>query len=173
MKALVIGQGYSREKLDGYDYYIGVNDCRFDVDCVVCVDPPHRFDGERFRHMMIDKKPMFTNVPIWGGLRPNVTSIELTKRRSDISELHLKQNYAHSICSPYVAVVHAYFMGATEIGINGVDLFGHKAFDTPEKIARVQTDFSKLATALNKLGVSVYLATDKIGALTNILKKSK
>ena len=172
MKALVMGLGESANRLDGYDYYIGLNDCRLKCDAIVCVDPPRIFTGGRIKYMMQDTTAMYTQCNEWISYRSNVRPIELTKHRHDISELHLKQHYPHSITSAYVGVIHAYFMGATEIHLNGVDLIGHKSLGHPDKIARCQKDFAALRDELKRLGIELCLATDKKGALTNILKKS-
>lgn len=169
MKALVMGLGQSANRLDGYDYYIGLNDCRLKCDAIVCVDPPSVFKGERLKYMMKDTTPMYTCCNDWVHYRPNVRPIQLTKHRSNIEQLHLKQAYPHSITSAYVGVVHAYFMGATEIGINGVDLYGHPSLGTLTKITKVVDDFMKLDQALQSKGVSMYLATDMFGALTGKL----
>jgi len=172
MKALVMGLGESANRLDGYDYYIGLNDCRLKCDAIVCVDPPRIFTGGRIKYMMQDTTAMYTQCNEWISYRSNVRPIELTKHRHDISELHLKQQYPHSITSAYVGVIHAYFMGATEIGINGVDLYGHKSLGTLPKITRVVDDFMKLDKALRTKGVRMYLATDMFGAVTGKIEKS-
>jgi hypothetical protein len=171
MKALVMGLGESAKRLDGYDYYIGVNDCRYKCDAIICVDPPEVFKDGRLKYMISDNTPMFTQVQSWAMVRENVKSIKLTNSRSDLTNIHLKQDYPHSITSPFVAVVHAYFMGATEIGINGVDLYNHKSLGSIAKINKVVNDFMSLRDELKTKGVRMYLATDMFGALSGKLEK--
>jgi hypothetical protein len=172
MKILVIGLGSSAARLDGYDYYIGVNDCPFDVNALVLVDPPRVFRDDRKQRIINHPAILYTDCLEWHAYRNNVVSFERCRYRSDVSGLGNKDKYPYSICSPFVAVVHAYFMGATEIHLNGVDLIGHKSLGHPDKIARCQKDFAALRDELKRLGVELCLATDQKGALTNILKKS-
>ncbi len=168
MKALVIGLGESKRFISGYDLSVGVNDCPFNVDHLVCVDPPRIFQGQRLDAIVNHQAAFYTTEHDWMQLR----SGELIKRykfRSDVSQLGLDSTYPVSICSPFVAVVHAYMMGASEIHLNGVDLYGHHSLGTPEKIERVQKDFAALKRRLNQLGVKLGLSHSQNGALKNIL----
>ena len=141
MKILVIGLGSSAAKLDGYDYYIGVNDCPFEVNALICVDPPRVFRDYRKWAIINHKAILYTDCLEWHAYRNNVIGIERCRYRSDVSGLGNKEKYPFSICSPFVAVAHAYFIGATEIHLNGVDLIGHHSLGHPDKIERCKKDF--------------------------------
>jgi hypothetical protein len=61
-------------------------------------------------------------------------------------------------------------MGATEIHVNGVDIYGHHALDRPDKIEIIRKSFRELRDRLAGLGVPLLLATNKDGALQGVLK---
>jgi hypothetical protein len=94
---------------------------------------------------------MFTHIHTWAELRP-INRIELAPKRSDVSQLSKRILYPHSISSPFIAVVHAFYQGATEIHIAGIDLTGHHFLGKPENIIKCQRDFKMLHTELSRLG---------------------
>ncbi len=134
------------------------------------VDPPRIFSPERRKQIIEHPARLVTSCLEWHGYRQNVQSIQLTNRRFDLTLLHRKESYPHSVLSPFVAVVHAYFMGATEIHVNGVDIYGHHALDRPDKIEIIRKSFRELRDRLAGLGVPLLLATNKDGALQGVLK---
>jgi hypothetical protein len=156
MKALVTGLSKSKYWSNDYDLIVGVNDCKFPVDDLVSCDHPRVFNAERLKVIVANKAEMYTHIRDWGELR-DITLIELAPIRSDVSCLTGRTLYAHSICSPYIAVVHAFYKGATEIHLAGVDLVGHQHLGKDENIAKSRKDFRALQIELLKQGCKLKL----------------
>nr|MBM1004221.1 hypothetical protein [Desulfofustis sp. PB-SRB1] len=100
---------------------IGVNDVGrlFDPTYLVVVNSRHQFSGDRFRHVETSRaRALFSHLDL--GIRhPHQVRFRLGKRGgtdfSDPSVLHYTRN------SPYVALCLAIHMGASRIGLIGVD----------------------------------------------------
>lgn len=171
MIALVTGLSDSKYYSADYDLTIGVNDCPFPVDHLICADHPNIFTPKR--RIIIKEHPakFFSHINTWKELR-QTELIELSGSRSSIIELKYKKGYCHSICSPFIAVVHAYYQGATEIHIAGVDITGHPNLGNPDKITIIKRDFKKLYDELERLGCKVYLIkSNPDGVLIDIIPK--
>lgn len=171
MVALVTGLSDSKYYSDDYDLTIGVNDCPFPVDHLICADHPNVFKPERLKVIVKHPAKFFTHIGTWQQLR-KTELIKLAGNRSNVIDLKYKEGYCHSICSPYMAVVHAYYQGATEIHIAGVDITGHPNLGTPDKITIIKRDFKKLYDELERLGCKVYLIrSNPDGVLVDIIPK--
>jgi hypothetical protein len=162
MEALVTGLSESRYFASGYDMTVGVNNCPFPVDHLVTCDHPRVFDTARLDVIRNHPGQLFTHIPTWAEYRP-INRIELAPIRSDLNQLSGKMLYCHSISSPFVAVVHAFYQGATEIHLAGADLVGHHHLGKPENIAKCRQDFKRLHAELSRLGCYLSL----IRATTN------
>ncbi len=156
MTALVTGLSDSKYFSDSYDLTVGVNDCPFPVDHLIVCDSPSVFKSDRKQAIINHKAELFTHLQSWKQLR-QANLIRLTSIRSDVSQLNKKDLYCHSICSPYIAVVHAYYMGATEIHLAGVDITGHPNLGKDYMIAKIRNDFAKLHYELKRLGCDLKL----------------
>lgn len=167
MKALVIGRGETSAKVGGFDLYVGVNDCQFPVDHLICIDAPFVFSHDRLSTIAKHPAKMYTQIAAWGELR-QIEPIRLTSTRYDLSELKLKQNYPHSNNSPFVAVCHAYFMGAKTIVLSGVDMVSHPVLSHKSKVDGIKKHYSELHRELAKLGCKLYLLKD-YGILSGIV----
>lgn len=172
MKALVTGLSASKYYSTNYDLTVGVNDCPFPVDHLIICDHPRVFGLERLDIIKQHDGWLFTHLRDWSHVR-QAEIIQLTDVRSDVSELHKKNRYCHSISSPYIAVVHAFYCGATEIHLAGVDLVGHHHLGQPHNIAKCQTDFGKLADELKRNGCELLLIRSTVnGALLPVLDRA-
>jgi hypothetical protein len=141
---------------------IGVNDIgrRFHPDYLVVVNPREQFTGDRFRYVETSQaKYIFTQLDL-GIAHPNIVKFRLGAYGgtdlSDIETLPYTQN------SPYIALCLAARMGASRIGLIGVDFTDHHFFAptgthqlTPQ-LATIDEQYRKLGEALRAKGVEVY-----------------
>lgn len=156
MTALVTGLSDSKYFSDSYSLTVGVNDCPFPVDHLIVCDNPSVFPISRKQTIINHKAKMFTQLNSWRQLR-SAQLIRFTTQRSSVTQLYKKDLYCHSICSPYIAVVHAFYMGATEIHLAGVDITGHPNLGKDFMIEKIQKDFKALHLELKKNGCELKL----------------
>jgi len=156
MTALVTGLSDSKYYSDSYDLTIGVNDCPFPVDHLIVCDNPMIFSSIRKQTIINHKAKLFTQLDSWRQLR-SAQLIRFTTQRGSVTQLYKKDMYCHSICSPYIAVVHAFYMGATEIHLAGVDITGHPNLGKDFMIEKIQKDFKALHIELKKNGCELKL----------------
>ena len=102
---------------------IGVNDidALFAPDYLVVVDPPLAFSDERRKTVENSKsKILFTPRPLWSHERQVIFNVGGTG--TDLLQYKGGNSFVnHSITSPYIAVIIAFYLGATNIGLLGVD----------------------------------------------------
>jgi hypothetical protein len=156
MKALVTGLSASKYYSPKYDLTVGVNDCPFPVDHLIICDHPRIFRPERLDVIKDHPGWLFTHIRDWSHVR-QAEMIVLSDKRSDVSMIYKKERYAHSISSPFIAVVHAFYCGATEVHLAGVDLNGHPHLGQPHNIMKCQDDFKALDLELRKNGCELKL----------------
>ena len=155
---------------------IGVNDVGrlFDPTYLVVVNPRSQFRGDRFRHVESSRaQALFTQLEL-GHVKPAVVRVRLGRYAgTDVSAaeaLHYTQN------SPYVAVCLAAYMGATRIGLIGVDLtddhfFGATGRHSLAGRAReIDEQYGRLALALASKGVELVnlSATSRLVSLARV-----
>lgn len=143
---------------------IGVNDvpALFEPTYLLVVDHPNRFLGKR--KDLINKsnsKYLFTCAKGWR--HPRMVNFELGS--TDVKNLDHPNRLDHFIHSPYVAVGLAHKLGATKIGLIGVDFTnGHFYNETDgahpviqsNSLNRVNAMYHKLKDALISRGVALY-----------------
>lgn len=170
MKSLVTGLSASKYFSTEYDLTIGVNDCPFPTDHLIICDHPRVFSHERLQIIQDHPGWLFTHIREWMQLR-QAELIALTKDRSDVSNLE-SDRYQHSISSPFIACVHAFKSGATEIHLAGVDLNGHPHLGQDHNIKKCQIDFGNLAAEMKKHGCKLGLIRSlPNGALMPVLPR--
>jgi hypothetical protein len=173
MIALVTGLSDSKYFSRDYDLTIGVNDCPYPVDHLLVADHPSVFKPDRLRTIMNHPAKLFTHIPQWNKLR-QANMIQLAPKRSNVAQLKNKVNYCYSVCSPFIAVVHAFYQGSTEIHIAGVDITGHPNLGTPDKIKIIKKDFAALYQELKKYACDLYLIkSNPDGVLLDIIPKKE
>lgn len=141
---------------------IGVNDVgrRFTPDYLVVVNPRSQFAPDRWPHVAATQaKAVFTQLPDPGLAHPQVVRFRLGRAGgtdfADPGVLHHTRN------SPYVAVGLAVQMGATRIGLLGVDLTDHHFFGPTgrhplaHRLAQIDLEYGRLAAALRERGVEL------------------
>lgn len=160
---IVCGCGPSLHELTEPQRFItiGVNDIGrlFDPNYLVVVNPRSQFKGDRFRYVEQSKaQALFTQLEL-GPVRPPVVPFKLgqfagtTPAVGDV--LHHTQN------SPYVAVCLAACMGATRIGLIGVDFTDHHFFaktgrhPLAGRLAQIDREYGALAEALRQRGIEL------------------
>ncbi|QQO53166.1 MAG: glycosyltransferase [Thiohalocapsa sp. PB-PSB1] len=140
---------------------IGVNDVGrlFDPTYLVVVNSRHQFSGDRFRHVETSRaRALFSHLDL--GIRhPHQVRFRLGKRGgtdfSDPSVLHYTRN------SPYVALCLAIHMGASRIGLIGVDFTEDHFFGATgthhltRELAVINREYAALAKACNAHGVEL------------------
>lgn len=156
MKALVTGLSASKYYSPKYELTVGVNDCPFPVDHLIICDHPRIFEQARMDFIKEHSGWLFTHIRDWSRVR-QAEMIRLSDKRSDVSMIAKKEQYAHSICSPFIAVVHAFYCGATEIHLAGVDLVGHHHLGQAHNIKKSQDDFKALDLELRNNGCELKL----------------
>jgi glycosyltransferase involved in cell wall biosynthesis/SAM-dependent methyltransferase len=160
---LVCGCGRSLTELTDPARFltIGVNDVGrlFDPTYLVVVNPRSQFRDDRFRYVEESgARALFTQLDL-GRVRPPVVRFRLGRYGgTELGEgdtLHYTQN------SPYVAVCLAGYIGATRIGLIGVDLTDHHFFgrtgrhSLTGRLRDIDQQYGRLAAALAARGVEL------------------
>jgi hypothetical protein len=139
---------------------IGVNDVGrlFDPTYLVTVNPRNQFKADRFQYVEnSNARYLFTQLEL-GRVRPPVVRFALGKYGGtafDGTRLDYTQN------SPYVALCLAVHMGATRIGLIGVDFTDHHFFartgrhPLAAKLPQIDAEFRRLAAAAAERGVQI------------------
>ena len=143
---------------------IGVNDvpALFDPTYLLVTDHPNRFYGKR-RDLVNNTKAknLFTCVNGWR--HRNIVHFELGSK--EIKSLNNPDRIDHFVNSPYAATILAYKLGATHIGIIGVDFTdGHfyNPKDGPHPVIKsnylkkVNSAYQSLKLALEDRGTKLY-----------------
>lgn len=164
-KILVIGCGESAKLIKNHPLLcnvvtIGVNDiCRLMTPkYLVVVDTPKKFNGER--HKFVSKTAaeyVFTQINEWK-IFPPARKILFKLGNNRLGHLQAREIIDYSNNSPYVASIIAYKMGASEIGLVGVDFTlnhfyakdGEHILIKTGRMASVEQDFKKLAREFKK-----------------------
>jgi GT2 family glycosyltransferase len=142
---------------------IGVNDVgrKFQPNYLVVVDPKTRFKGDRFHYVETSRAEfLFTQLTDLGAPHPNIVNFRLGQKCgtdfSDPDVLH------YGVVTPYVALCLAVHMGASRIGLIGVDFTDNHFFGPTGRhewaphLTTVDEHFSSLDKALLKRGISVF-----------------
>ena len=161
--ALVCGCGPSLNELMQPERFttIGVNDVGrlFDPTYLVVVNPRSQFKDDRFRYVeQSNAQTIFTQLDL-GPLRAPVSRFRLGRYGgTDVpadDTLHYTQN------SPYVAVCLAAHMGATRIGLIGVDFTDHHFFaptgrhSLAGRLRVIDAEYGRLGAALKQRGIEL------------------
>src|SRR5262245_171519 len=161
---VVCGCGESLNELTDPESFItiGVNDVgrRFHPNYLVVVNPRHQFTGDRFNFVENSQADyIFTQLELRLA-RDNIVTFNLgTNGGTDLNDpnvLHFTQN------SPYVALCLAVHMGATRIGLIGVD-FTDNHFFAPtgmhpllSQLPVIDEQYKNLYEAIRARGVEVF-----------------
>ena len=133
---------------------------RFQPTYLVVVNPRNQFSGDRFRYVETSQAhTLFTQLDL-GVRHPHIVKFRLGSYGgtdlSDSNVLHYTQN------SPYVALCLAAHMGATRIGVIGVDFTDHHFFAKTgahalsRQLATIDEQYHRLGEALRARGVEVF-----------------
>ena len=139
---------------------IGVNDidALFTPEYLCIVDPPLAFSDERRKTVENSKsKYLFTPRPLWSHEKQVIFNIGGTG--TDQLQCRGGNSFVnHSITSPYIAVILAFYLGATNIGLLGVD-FTDNHFNSNDgkhnlynRLHVIDNDFSHLRERLKDFG---------------------
>ncbi len=161
---VVCGCGRSLNSLEDPRRFVtvGVNDVgrRFDPTYLVILNPRSQFKDDRFRYVEASRsRALFTQLDL-GVPHPHVVRFKLGRRGgtdlSDPSSLPYTNN------SPYVALCLAAHMGATRIGVIGVDFTDHHFFANTGRhslagtFARIDQEYGQLARAWAAAGIEIF-----------------
>ncbi|MDD2898201.1 MAG: class I SAM-dependent methyltransferase [Desulfuromonadaceae bacterium] len=161
---VVCGCGESLNLLEQPERFvtIGVNDVgrRFHPDYLVVVNPGKQFSGDRFRHVETSRaRYLFSQYDDLAVPHPHLVTFKLgTRGGTDFSNpdvLHFTQN------SPYIALCLAIHMGATRIGLIGVDFteahFFGKTGTHPMagRLDQINREYGALEQACRAMGVEL------------------
>ena len=172
MVCSVIGLGKSAEGYENKgEQAIGVNDAYkiYPVDYLICVDPPVRFNKKRLATIRNSSPIEFlSHYSEWASFMPMFRQIKLAPIRFDLRYLD-SDLYCYSDNSPFVAVVHAYKMGASEIVMYGVDFVDHPALNKDEHHnKRILKMYFELSKELARRNVKLYVSSN-LSLLSQVL----
>jgi hypothetical protein len=166
---IVCGCGESLNQLSdpGRFTTIGVNDVgrKFDPDYLVVVDPRDAFKGDRFRYVEQSRaRVLFTQRSDLALTHPGVVQFQLgEKDGTDFSNPNLLH---FSVITPYVALCLAIHMGASNIGLIGVDFTDNHFFGPTGQhgwapyVATIDGQIKCLARAALARGVRIFNLSD-------------
>jgi hypothetical protein len=176
---VVCGCGESLLSLPQSDQLItiGVNDVGrlFDPTYLVVLNPSGQFKGDRYQYVKnANVRAIFSQLAI-AALNSPVVGFNLgSKGGTDCfsgERLHYTRN------SPYVAVCLAAFMGASKIGLIGVDFTEHHFFSKTghhplsRGLSNIDKEYGKLFLALHQANVSL-VNLSIVSRLSSIPKQS-
>ncbi len=174
---IVCGCGPSLHELSNPQHHItiGVNDVGrlFDPTYLVVVNPRSQFKADRFRYVEQSRaQALFTQLDL-GQVRPPVVAFKLGQYAGTEPALGDSLHYTQN--SPYVAVCLAAHLGATRIGLIGVDFTDHHFFGPTgrhplaAKLPAIDREYGALAQALAARGVELVNLSD-LSRLTSLRK---
>lgn len=174
MTCNIIACGDSAKHWDGSGFSIGVNDANkwgHKLNHLIVVNHPSKFSIEpgRLKHIIESKPDLFiAHTQAWSQWFPNMQKIKCTRL---IGRLR-KGIYYHSGTSPFVAISHAFNIGANEIILWGVDMINHKVYHAKsrEQASEVHS-YKRLIDSLGRHGVKVYLGAEGSALNLPIWKK--
>ena len=155
----------------------GVNDIfrHHPVQYLVTVDSPLRFlrfPGNRL-DVMCNSTPeiFFTNRKEWEmyeNVKSRMQLIELTAKRSDLTDAYSVGKIPFSNNSTFVAAILAYRMGAKKIIMYGVDFTGHHTLGKDNHMRKAIQDFQNLYLKLRIKGCKLCVSSAK-SSLSKVL----
>lgn len=160
---IVCGCGASLNELVSPERFItiGTNDVGrlFTPDYLVVLNTRQQFKHDRFRHVESSRaRAIFTQLEL-GIAHPNIVRIRLGRRGgtdfANSNVLHFTRN------SPYLALHLAVHMGATRIGLIGVDFTDHHFFGQTGRhvlsveLPQIDREYKLLKDACDRRGVEI------------------
>lgn len=139
------------------DVVIGVNDIEFHLvpDYLVCIDSHNSFVPARWSCIKETKaKAVFSHIDLPIKDKEKLVKLDFSNR--NVYDLASPNKLHKSYLSPYVAVNIAYWMGAREIYMIGVDIVNHPL---KSKLTQINRDFFNLGNSLRSKGVQLYNAS--------------
>jgi hypothetical protein len=136
---------------------IGVNDIERTVmaDYLVCIDSKNSFPPHRWQYIEeTNAWAVFSHLDLPIKNKSALCKVDFAPRNT----YHLEDpnRINKSYLSPYVAVNIAYWMGASEIYMIGVDLVNHPL---KARLKQINNDFKQLHKSLQHKGVQLYNAS--------------
>lgn len=154
MKSInIIGCGPSAKGWDGKGESLGVNDCEksgHQVEKLLCIDWPLKFNPERFEVIHKSKAQFFTQLSAWERYK-QINLIAMNRWRGRLVEK--KVNFSST--SPFVAMTLAWTWGYQEIILWGVDFNDNRPYWNEERMR-----YKELITDLAREGVKVWLGCE-------------
>lgn len=150
---------------------IGVNDVEkyHKVNHLIVIDKITAFTQARLNTIKNSTPDVFlSNLEEWNFMQ-QFKKINFANCRSHLDQIETENVYPYSIMSPYIAIVHAYKIGAKEITLYGVDINDHKTLSDPIKKDRILRDIKALYLYLKKKNVNL-LVYNKSSLLSSVLE---
>lgn len=160
---IVCGCGVSLNEFEQPEQFItiGVNDVsrRFHPNYLVVVDHRRSFSKKRFEFVKNSRAQYLFSQLDQGRVQPETVRFRLGRKGgTDFSNPNVLH---YSLNSPYVAICLAVHMGATRIGMIGVDFTLHHFFGqtgrhrlTPH-LPRINSHFKRLGDELARKGIQI------------------
>jgi len=163
MRCDIVACGSSAKHWNGSGYSIGVNDSfkwGHKINDLIVVNHPGKFSNEpdRFKTIVESKPDRFiSHTWMWKAHFPDMIKIHPSKYHVRIRQ----GNYYSSVTSPFVAISHAFNIGAKEIVLWGVDFIDHRYYKKGTKEQSREVDnYRRFIQALERHGVKCYLGAD-------------
>jgi LPS sulfotransferase NodH len=163
----VCGLGVSLNQLDHPEHYvtIGVNDIgrKFHPNYLLVVDPRKRLTPQRYKHIDTSQAEFVFTDRDYAIPHATVVRFPLCKRSGpNFANPHELHFVSRPWYSPYIALHLAAHMGASRVGMIGVDFADHHfyaktgPYEGTKHMAQVETHFRNLNNALILQGVKTF-----------------
>ncbi|HED35734.1 MAG TPA: glycosyltransferase [Gammaproteobacteria bacterium] len=166
---IVCGCGESLNTLTDPERFvtIGVNDVGrlFDPAYLVVLNPEHQFKGDRFQYVRSSHAQV-----VFSQLKLDVRHTELVQfklGKRNGTDITVEDTLPYTRNSPYVAVCLAAYMGASRIGLIGVDLTDNHFFSNTGKhplsgkLKQIDCEYAELFKVFKKKGIELVNLSSK------------
>ena len=149
---------------------IGVNDIDrlMRTNYLLVIDPPKKFSMDRASYVINTKADyVFTQLKEWT-IDPPEKKVEFKLGNRKMGNLTIHNVVDYSTTSPFVAAIIAFKLGASRIGMIGVDFTpdhfyandGEHSLVRSGRLASINKEYAELAEKLKKYGALMYNLSD-------------
>lgn len=174
MTCNIIGLGDSAKHWNGSGFSVGCNDAfkwGHKLNHLIVINHPSKFskEPERFKTIVESKPELFlSHTQAWRQWFPDMQHIRPSKLYGRLR----KGTYYSAQTSPFVAMSHAFNLGAIDIILWGVDMVNHKVFHETSKKQKEEIDnYNRFIKSLSKNGVNVWIGAEGSALNLPIWKK--
>ena len=167
MTYTIVGLGSSAQNWKPNGHSIGVNDAwKFGqpTDSLLICNRPQQFPADRLK-TIIESKPkhFYSHKPDWSQHFPNWKQLRLIHWSGILYDFGKNDDFPcfSSDSSPIITITLAYYLGAKDIILWGVDMLNHHVFNPGNPSAKKEVDvYLEVFAALKEKGVNVWLGAN-------------